>query len=109
MWEQDILDKWSREQGINGVVFTGYRNLGSYAGMSHGRGYGTPGIRIEIEVDSHYEKHRLVCKGILWHEFGHAYNYWNSGEMGHGRNWLGFYIKRFHLVLLGFLAPFVRW
>lgn len=108
-YEQDTLDKWSAKEGMTGVIFQGYRDCGKYAGFCHGRNYGTPQITMMIEVDSHYEKHRFVCKGILWHEFIHAYTFWHTGTMGHRKNWLKMYVKKPHLVLAGFLAPFVRW
>ena len=108
-WEQDVLDKWSKQYGISNVIFAGYKPCGNYAGFCHGRKWGTPEIIMNIDVDTHYEKHKITCKGVLWHEFGHAYDYWTTGTMGHDKAWMKIYLKKPHLVLAGFLSPFVRW
>lgn len=107
-WEQDQLDAWSREYGIGTVHFVGYRPLGDYAGMTYHSGY-PKNIWVGVAVDEAYDDHRTVARCVLWHEFAHAWCFYQRGRTGHDKTWLRFYMKKPGLVLGAFLAPFVRW
>lgn len=45
-------------------------------------------------------------RGVLWHEWAHAYTYLYGAPTGHGKSWLAKYIRRPGYVLANFCLAF---
>ncbi len=68
-WEQDLIDAWCTEYGINKIHFLGYADdLGEHPGEARYNARNQIQPWMGIGVSSRFAKHKSITKCILWHE-----------------------------------------
>lgn len=90
---QEILDEWSHEYEIGEFhppQFMGWSSAvpSDWVGMTR---FGHPS---KIYIARYFEGHDFWSRVILWHEFCHAWAYFDEGDTGHGLAWFGRMINR---------------
>lgn len=102
-----MIAKWLNEKGMTNVYIESiiYEDLGDQFGRC--KMY-QDGVYYEliIYINKNINGMPIMTRGVLWHEFCHAWDFYESGSMGHYNKWIKKWISKPHYVL-ALVVPFL--
>lgn len=100
-----LLDEWTKQELAMIVDCTvKIENLGDKMGHAYAWHDGIFKYAI-IVIDTAVAKTPMLWRGVLWHEFCHVWDYFQTGSMGHYEKWIKRWISRpWHIIEM--IIPF---
>ena len=100
-----LLDEWANQELATFIDFTvKVENLNNEMAHAYAWQYGIFKHAI-IVIDTAVAKTPMLWRGVLWHEFCHVWDYFQTGSMGHYEKWIKRWISRpWHIIEM--IIPF---
>lgn len=102
-----MIAKWLNEKEMSNVYIDSitYEDIGDEFGHCYMREDGIY-YCLTIYINQAIRGMPLMLRGVLWHEFAHAWDYYESGSMGHYNKWIRKWLSKPHYVL-AMVVPFL--
>ena len=99
-----LLDVWTMEE-LDRIIDCTVKieNLGDEMGHAYAWHDGIFKYA-RIEIDTAVAKTPLLWRGVLWHEFCHVWDYFQTGSMGHYDKWIKRWLSRPQYVVAMIIA-----
>ena len=108
------IREWKSEYCPGANISIRYGDLGDQFGNTHSEIHGQVKTS-EITVNNIFETSPLTSKIVAWHEFAHAWDYYDTAYMGHDNSWMARWFRKpmmtipgYFLVLANAIYRFVR-
>lgn len=95
-----MIAKWLNEKGMSNVYINTitYEDIGDEFGRCWMREDGIY-YCLTIYINPVIRGMPIMLRGVLWHEFCHAWDFYESGSMGHFNKWIRKWLSKPHYVL----------
>ena len=106
--------EWKSEYCPGAIISIRYGDLGDQFGKTHSETHGHVKTS-EITINNIFETSPLTSKIVAWHEFAHAWDYYDTAYMGHDNSWMARWLRKpvmtipgYFLVLANAIYRFVK-
>ena len=111
---QKWIDGWKSEYCPGANISIRYGDLGDQFGRTHSEIHGRVKTS-EITINNIFQTSPLTSKIVAWHEFAHAWDYYDTAYMGHDNSWMARWFRKpvmtipgYFLVLANAIYRFVK-
>ena len=111
---QKWIDGWKSEYCPGANISIRYGDLGDRFGNTHSEIHGQVKTS-EITINNIFQTSPLTSKIVAWHEFAHAWDYYDTAYMGHDNSWMVRWFRKpvmtipgYFLVLANAIFRFVK-
>ena len=111
---QKWIDGWKSEYCPGANISIRYGDLGDQFGRTHSEIHGQVKTS-EITINNIFQTSPLTSKIVAWHEFAHAWDYYDTAYMGHDNSWMARWFRKpvmtipgYFLVLANAIYRFVK-
>ena len=111
---QKWIDGWKSEYCPGANISIRYGDLGDQFGRTHSEIHGQVKTS-EITINNIFQTSPLTSKIVAWHEFAHAWDYYDTAYMGHDNSWMVRWFRKpvmtipgYFLVLANAIYRFVK-
>lgn len=108
------ISEWQSEYCPGANISIRYGDLGDQFGNTHSEIHGQLKTS-EITINNIFETSPLTSKIVAWHEFAHAWDYYDTAYMGHDNSWMARWFRKplmtipgYFLVLANAIYRFVK-
>lgn len=111
---QKWIDGWRSEFCPGANITICYGDLGDQFGRTHSEIHGQVKTS-EITINNIFQTSPLTSKIVAWHEFAHAWDFYDTAYMGHDNSWMARWFRKplmtipgYFLVLMNAIYRFVK-
>lgn len=108
------ISEWKSEYCPGANISILYGDLGDQFGRTHSEIHGQVKTS-EIIINNIFQTSPLTSKIVAWHEFAHAWDFYDTAYMGHDNSWMARWFRKplmtipgYFLVLANAIYRFVK-
>ena len=87
------ISGWKSEYCPGANITIRYGDLGDQFGKTYSVTHGQVKTS-EITINNIFETSPLTSKIVAWHEFAHAWDYYDTAYMGHDNSWMARWFRK---------------
>lgn len=99
---QSWIDAWKSEYCPGANITIRYGDLGDRFGLTHSEMHGQVKMS-EIAINNIFQTSPLTSKIVAWHEFAHAWDFYDTAYMGHDNSWMARWFRKPLMTIPGYL------
>ena len=99
---QKWIDGWKSEYCPGANIAIRYGDLGDQFGLTHSEIHGRVKTS-EITINNIFQTSPLTSKIVAWHEFAHAWDFYDTAYMGHDNSWMARWFRKPLMTIPGYL------
>ena len=99
---QKWIDGWKSEYCPGANITIRYGDLGDQFGRTHSEIHGQVKMS-EITINNIFQTSPLTSKIVAWHEFAHAWDFYDTAYMGHDNSWMARWFRKPLMTIPGYL------
>lgn len=96
------VDEWKSEFCPGANISIRYGDLGDQFGRTHSEIHGQVKMS-EITINNIFRTSPLTSKIVAWHEFAHAWDFYDTAYMGHDNSWMARWFRKPLMTIPGYL------
>ena len=96
------ISEWQSEYCPAANITIRYDDLGDQFGRTHSEIHGQVKTS-EIIVNNIFQTSPLTSKIVAWHEFAHAWDFYDTAYMGHDNSWMARWFRKPLMTIPGYL------
>ena len=101
------ISEWKSEYCPGANITIRYGDLGDQFGKTYSVTHGQVKTS-EITVNDIFRTSPLTSKIVAWHEFAHAWDYYDTAYMGHDNSWMTRWFRKPMMTIPGYFLVFAN-